>query len=206
MKTTTKRAPGSIRRKQIKRATLEIISVEGLKRLSTKNLAQHVNLSEGTIFRHFHSKEDILLSIMEDVRKELNQPLHEIAMKTAAPEVRLKEFMCFHLDYLKRNNGVTILLFTDAAYQNSAPMLKELHDLFRQVKQDFEIIIRDGIATGVWQQGFALDAISFLYLGIPITMSIEMKLIPELFAEHDFCPQMLRLVYRLLGTTKQKVS
>jgi hypothetical protein len=36
---TVERAPGSIRKKQIKKATLEIIFQEGLKRLSTKNLA-----------------------------------------------------------------------------------------------------------------------------------------------------------------------
>ena len=187
-----------MRRKQIKQASLEIIAEEGLKRLSTKNLAEHVHLSEGTIFRHFHSKEDILLSIMADVKKELVQPLHKIAFSASAPQARLKNFMCFHLDYLKKNNGVTILLFTEAAYQNSAPMLVELNDLFRQIKRDFEKIIEDGVSIGLWPGMPALDALSFLYLGIPITMSVEMKLIPELFIARDFCPQMLRLVYRLL--------
>ena len=199
---TRKRESGKLRKKQIKRATLEIISEEGLKRLSTKNLAQHVHLSEGTIFRHFHSKEDILLSIMDDVKKDLLDPLRKIAFDTTLPQKRLKDFMCFHLDYLKKNNGVTILLFTEAAYQNSAPMLVQLNELFRQIKHDFEKIVQDGIAAGLWSGAFALDALSFLYLGIPITMSIEMKLIPEFFTDHDFCPQMLRLVYRLLGAKK----
>ena len=203
---TRKRESGKLRKKQIKRATLEIISDEGLKRLSTKNLAQHVHLSEGAIFRHFHSKEDILLSIMDDVRKDLLDPLRQIAFDTASPHTRLQKFMCFHLDYLQKNNGVTILLFTEAAYQNSAPMLIRLNKLFTQIKYDFEKIVEDGIAGGLWSGTFALDALSFLYLGIPITMSIEMKLIPEFFANHDFCPQMLRLVYRLLGTKPTDTS
>ena len=56
MKTVAERASGTVRRKQMKKATLEIISNEGLKKLSTKNLTLHVHLSEGAIFRHFHSK------------------------------------------------------------------------------------------------------------------------------------------------------
>jgi AcrR family transcriptional regulator len=201
---TRKRESGTLRKKQIKRATLEIISEEGLKRLSTKNLARHVHLSEGAIFRHFRSKEEILLSIMDDVRQELLEPLRKIAFGNDSPQIRLKDFMCYHLDYLKKNNGVTILLFTEAAYQNSAPMLVELNDVFRQIKHDFEKIVEDGISAGLWSGTLATDALSFLYLGIPITMSIEMKLIPELFTEQDFCPRMLKLVYYMLGTKKSE--
>ena len=50
------------RQAQIKEAVLDIISTEGLAKLSTKNLAAKVGVSEGAIYRHFKS-DLFLLSI-----------------------------------------------------------------------------------------------------------------------------------------------
>ncbi len=206
METIVERASGAIRRKQIKRATLEIISEEGLKKLSTKNLANHVHLSEGAIFRHFHSKNDIILSIVNDIKEDLLKPLQKIVEKQTPPDKRLEEFMCFHVNYLKKNSGVTILLFTEAAYQNSGSLKKQLNEIFRYIKQYFGKIIHDGIALGLWDNSISVDAISTLYIGIPITMSIEMKLAPEIFSYQNFCGQMLQLVSHLLVYPKDKIT
>ena len=198
MKTVAERASGTVRRKQIKKASLEIISEEGMKRLSTKNLANHVHFSEGAIFRHFHSKNEIIFSIIDDVKEELLKPLQHIVEKQTPPDKRLEEFMCFHVNYLEKNCGVTILLFTEATYQNSELLKKHLNEIFRYIKQYFGKIIHDGIALGIWDNSISVDAISSLYIGIPITMNIEMQLIPETFSYQNFCSQMFQLVSHLL--------
>jgi AcrR family transcriptional regulator len=198
MKTVIKRASGIIRRKQIKKATLEIISSDGLKQLSTKNLAHQVHLSEGTIFRHFHSKEEIMLSILEDVKTELLNPLQKIVQKTNSPAEKLKEFMCFHLNYLEKHNGVTILLFTETAWLNGEILKNEFNRFFRTIKQYFEKIIYEGIYSKQWETGLPVDAISSLYMGIPAAISIEIKLRSGNFPGSDFCFRMFTLVSRLL--------
>ncbi len=203
MKTVVERASGTVRKKQIKKATLEIISGEGFKNLSTKNLASHVHLSEGAIFRHFHSKNDIILSIFSDVKDDLLKSLQKIAEKQTPPQKRLEEFMRFHIKYLKLNNGVTILLFTEAAYQNNNLLKKQLNQFFWLIKQYFGKIIHDGIALGIWNSTLSVDTISSLYIGIPITMNIEMNLIPEIFSYDNFCSQMFLLISRLLVCAEQ---
>lgn len=192
------RAPGSVRRRQIKKATLDIIYEDGLKKFSTKNLAQHIHMSEGAVFRHFHTKNDIILAIMEDVKNDLLQPLQQIARKNTSPEKRLEEFMCFHITYLKKNKGVTILLFSEATYENDNLLKKQLDKFFRMIKQYFGKIIHDGIALGKWNSSLSVDSLASLYIGIPITLSIELSLNPEIFTYKNFCGQMLNLMLRLL--------
>ncbi len=204
MNTIVHRVSGAVRKKQIKKATLEIISEEGLKKLSTKNLAGHVHLSEGAIFRHFHSKNDIILSIFADVKEDLLKSLRNIAEKQTPPEKRLQEFMSFHINYLKVNNGVTILLFTEAAYQNNVLLRIQLNEFFWLIKQYFGKIIHDGIAIGLWDSALSVDNISSLYVGIPITMNIEMNLVPETFSSDNFCSQMFMLISRLLVCPKKQ--
>lgn len=58
MTVIVERKSGSVRKKQIKKATLEILFQEGVKRLLTKNITTHAHLSEGVIFHHFHSKKE----------------------------------------------------------------------------------------------------------------------------------------------------
>ncbi|HUX53526.1 MAG TPA: TetR/AcrR family transcriptional regulator, partial [Williamwhitmania sp.] len=59
-----------VRQTQIKRAVLDIIHSDGLKNVSTRMLSQRIGISEATIFRHFASKQDIILSIISDVQKD----------------------------------------------------------------------------------------------------------------------------------------
>ncbi|OYT14868.1 MAG: hypothetical protein B7C24_16045 [Bacteroidetes bacterium 4572_77] len=57
------RKPTEVRQEEIKQAVLEIVRIEGIKAISTKNLAKYTGLSEGAIFRHFKTKRDIIISI-----------------------------------------------------------------------------------------------------------------------------------------------
>jgi len=54
-----------IRQEEIKQAVLDIIYTDGLKNLSTHNLAKRIDMSEGYIFRYFPTKQDIILSIIK---------------------------------------------------------------------------------------------------------------------------------------------
>jgi len=67
----TERLDTVTRKEQIKEAVLEIISTEGIGKLSIRNLASKIGVTEGALFRHFSSKKEIMLSILDDVKKEL---------------------------------------------------------------------------------------------------------------------------------------
>ena len=66
-----------IRQEEIKQAVLDIIYTDGLKNLSTHNLAKRIGMSEGSIFRHFPTKQDIILSIINDVQNDFIGQLTE---------------------------------------------------------------------------------------------------------------------------------
>jgi len=101
------------RQGQIKKAVLEIISSEGIGKLSTRNLASKIGVSEGALFRHFSSKKDIMLSILADVKNELLVEQERITYSSSlTAEQKLFDFLCRHITYLIENKGITILLFS----------------------------------------------------------------------------------------------
>ncbi len=193
-----KRQSGDIRRIQIKTAVKEILFYEGLQKLTTKNIAKKVGISEGTVFKHFTSKKAIINDILKDVKEELVDPLRQVAFEKRAAEERLEKHICFHLNYLTRNKGITILLFTEASYQNDTDLKKLLSETYHLLEQSFIKIVQDGIAEGVWDKHVSVNDLASLYMGIPLSMNIELLLQGGKLKELSYCKNMLLLLHRIL--------
>jgi AcrR family transcriptional regulator len=193
-----KRQSTEIRQEQIKKAVLDIIFRDGLDQLSTRNLAQRVGITEGAIFRHFKSKRDIMLSIMHDVKSGLIGELRQITLSAEGSEKRLFSFLCRHVKYLIENKGITILLFSEAAHMNDKELKENLHEILSEQKSLISKIIKDGMAEGLWNKKLEGEDIATIYMGIPITLNIELILNPDKFNINNFCKRMFFLMQRMM--------
>ena len=187
------------RQGQIKKAVLDIISTEGIGKLSTRNLATKIGVTEGALFRHFSSKKEIMLSILNDVKSELLAEQERITYSsTLSAEEKLYKFLCKHIKYLIENKGVTILLFSEAAHMNEQQLKKGLREILLTQKEYISRIIKQGINEGIWDKNINIENFSTLYMGIPISLNIEMILQPVMHKQEKFCENMICLIKRAL--------
>jgi len=186
------------RQAQIKEAVLDIISTEGLAKLSTKNLASKVGVSEGAIYRHFKSKKDILLSIVEDVHINLVVNQTEIANSEMVSSIKLFTFFCKQIQYLIHNKGVTILLFSEATHTNDSNLKEKLLKILKAQKALLKQIVTEGVSHGHWNKNINIDDFATIYMGIPVILNIEMVLNKENFNHEEFCNRMFSLLERIL--------
>ncbi|MBE0651024.1 MAG: TetR/AcrR family transcriptional regulator [Bacteroidales bacterium] len=187
-----------VRQEQIKQAVLDIIYTEGLKNLSTRNLAKHIGLSEGAIFRHFAKKQDITLAIVRDVQKDLIGELRSIAFSNFDPEDRLNQFLCHTVKYLLDNKGITMLMFSEASRNNDVVLKESLQQVFNSQKQLVSAIVLDGVAIGKWDGSIPVEYIADLYMGIPLSLNIELVLNQGKFQMDNFCQRMLVILLKIL--------
>lgn len=188
-----------IRQEEIKKAVLDIIFSDGLKNLSTSKVAKRVGISDGTIFRHFRTKQDIILSIINDVQNDFIGNLRKIATSVEDPDTRLKKFMTATVDYLTANKGITMLLFSEASYNNDAIQKDQLFQIFNNQKKLISKIILDGIAAGKWDENAPVEYIAMLYMGIPVSLNVELMLAGGELYPHEFISRMLKLLLKLLS-------
>lgn len=188
-----------IRQEQIKQAVLDIIFTDGLKNLSTRNLAKKIGMSEATIFRHFATKQDIILSIIADFQNELIGALSTIANSKVESKQRLHDFLCTTVKYLTDNKGITILLLSEASNNNDAVLKDKLRQIFNSQKELFSKIICDGIATGLWDENISVDDVATLYMGIPVSVNVNLVLSGGEFHLDNFCKRMMRLLLKILN-------
>lgn len=187
------------RQEQIKKAVLEIISTEGIGKISTRNLASKIGVTEGALFRHFSSKKEIMLSILGDVKNELLADQEKITYSSElSAEEKLFKFLCLHVKYLIENKGITILLFSEAAHMNDSQLKKGLREILLTQKEYISRIIKQGMNEGVWDKSLNVENVATLYMGIPISLNIEMILNPGAQKQEKFCENMILLIKKAL--------
>jgi len=192
------RKPTEVRQVEIKLAVLEIIRTEGIKAISTKNLAKYTGLSEGAIFRHFKTKRDIIISIIDDVAENMIEKLRQVSIEETNPRNRLYKYICTTITYLKEHNGITILLFTEASQANDEVMMEKLNYIFTSQRKYVGKIISAGIEQGIWDKNISIDDVTMFYMGVPITHNINLILSKGTFFKEDFCRKMMGLMERML--------
>jgi TetR/AcrR family transcriptional regulator len=187
-----------IRQEEIKQAVLDIIYTDGLKNLSTRNLAKRIGMSEGSIFRHFATKQDIILSIINDVQNDFIGQLRKVSTSDEDPETRLRKFICTTIEYLTDNKGITMLLFSEASHNNDASLKTQLQQIFNSQKKLVSKIFLDGIAAGTWDEQIPVENLAMLYMGIPVSLNIELILSGGEFYVENYCSGMMQLMLKLL--------
>lgn len=196
------RKPTEIRQEEIKKAVLAIIDNQGMHNLSTRKVAERVGVSEGALFRHFRTKRDMILSIVDEVEKVLMKSLREVAAEQTPAEDRLLKFLCTHVRYLIANKGITILLFSEAAHANDPELKARMLKILNEQKRLAKKIVTDGISTGEWDGSLNVDHVATLYMGIPISLNIELVLNPGGVNTENFCKKMLAVLGRALKYTE----
>ena len=110
------RQPTEERKQQIAQAALKIIAEQGLGKFTISAIAREVGLSDGALFRHFKSKEQIVLAAIEVLEEKMFQnfpPSGDDSMERL--EVLIRE----RLEFLSDNPYFVRLIFTEQLGQAS---------------------------------------------------------------------------------------
>jgi AcrR family transcriptional regulator len=98
------------RRVQITRAAIKIIGEEGLREFTVAKVAQEVGIKDGSIFRHFKNKGEIVSSVLDNLEEVLSQ---SIPPKIDDPLERLGQFFKNRVKILTSQPGIRSLVFSD---------------------------------------------------------------------------------------------
>jgi len=163
---TLTRKPSSERREEIVLAVLRIIGERGLTSLSTSSLAEEVGVTTGALFRHFHSREEILAEV---VRHALARIEETFPGDSLPPLERLRQLAINRVRLLSEGPGLSWLLRSEQAYLELPEASVEL--LRDAVKRSRRFLL-DALREGA-QRGEIRDDIEPELLLVPILGTIH---------------------------------
>ncbi|MBU9713362.1 TetR/AcrR family transcriptional regulator [Evansella tamaricis] len=112
----------SDKEKKILIAAIRIMSEKGFRASRTSEIAKEAGVSEGTLFRYYPKKKDLLLALLPPLILSFFQPIiTEMFSKSNAPKsstlkYELKHFFSTRLSLLDDNKGLLKIIILESIY------------------------------------------------------------------------------------------
>ncbi len=111
----------SERQKEIINASLELIAESGIQSLTIKNLSKKIGLVESAIYRHYASKMQILIAILDSISTKTNS---ENVKEVESILGLLEERLINHFQTFTEKPALVSVIFAEDLFQNE-PLLVE---------------------------------------------------------------------------------
>jgi Transcriptional regulator len=124
----------------------DMISEVGFHKMTTANLARRADISEGTIYRHFESKEDILQHILDTFDQKYLTLADQCRARMDKGTLTLEDLLGSHFAFLDANAAdIKIVLGTYSILELTRRSMGRFIERMRSLFEDF---LARGIARG----------------------------------------------------------
>jgi AcrR family transcriptional regulator len=108
-----KRLSAEERMEDVVMAAISLSGRLGVDRVTTEGMAEEVGLTQGAIFRHFPTKNDVWVSVIGWIKKAIGQML-DLAEEGEADPLRAVEKMFFaHIRFVQKHPGIPRVVFSE---------------------------------------------------------------------------------------------
>jgi len=150
------------RRKEIFNASVHLFLDKGFNETSMREIAEAAGIGKSTLYDYFSSKDDILLSFVEDELQRLTDGARTIAKQNIGAQEKLRRMMFAYMDYLATNEAFYVKLSLEV--QRLAQQSLERIQLKRHSLQDMlRDIIDEGIQEGCFRSVNSLLATRVMF-------------------------------------------
>ena len=130
-------------------ATLRIDKF-GIQELTIKNLASDLSLSEAALYRHFKSKNEILLGLLTYFILEMNERLALIIEdKEKQPSELLKKVFVSQLNTFVQKPAIVSVIFSEGIFQFNKELSEKVSTMMALMQKNIKALIERGQNAGV---------------------------------------------------------
>jgi TetR/AcrR family transcriptional regulator len=134
------------RHDQILAALAEMLESSPHSRITTARLAQHLNVSEAALYRHFPSKAKMYDGLLEFVEDTVFSRVRVVLDKETTAEAQCGATLTLLLSFCERNPGISRILAGDALsgetlrlHKRAAQILSRLETQIKQIFREAEV-------------------------------------------------------------------
>lgn len=147
------------RQEQIINHAIRIIHEKGYSGLGIRELASQVGISEPAIYRHFASKEEIILGILDRLF-QMGNTLENHLGEFKNTREKIRQFVEFHFDFLAENPQITSVVFSENVFQPNTKLKSRLYEIasnrFRILRTVLEEARQEGVIIDVNAEDLAI--------------------------------------------------
>ncbi len=170
------RKTGDARQAEIIAVTRDLIFNEGFSNFTVRTVANRIGISEAAIYRHFKSKEDLLLGLLDSLFIPWREALESLLQEKVAARIKLRRLVEIHLHHLVIRQLNPILFFSEAIRPENCQLFEKLSSSLGFLQNTAAAIVRQGIAGREFKPETDVDSAVACIVGLIQTTVIRWTL------------------------------
>ncbi|HTO17498.1 MAG TPA: TetR/AcrR family transcriptional regulator [Edaphocola sp.] len=151
---------------EIMEAATDRISKFGIQNLTIKTLAQDIGLSEPALYRHFKSKNEILISLLEYFRTEMQNRIGSIASKpTDTAGDRLRAIFDSQLQTFTNKPEIVSVIFAESIFHFDKSLTNKVSEIMDLMQNNINANIKDGQKSGQYTTLMGVSTLTTIIIG-----------------------------------------
>ncbi len=165
MQPPSKYLPADERRAVTVAAVVELAAQQNPSEITTAAIAKHMNVTQGSLFRHFANKEAILESVMNWVAKRLLTRIDKAMQGQETAIAALHAAFMTHIQFISDHPGVPRLLFGELQRKENTTPKKLVNALLGQYQQRLQQTLEQGKQNQELDAELDIEAAAMLFIG-----------------------------------------
>lgn len=142
-----------------------ILTEAGLGGLTTKKLAQEVGFSESALYRHFKSKEKILIAMLEYLAKEMDQRLSSISTACTDAEEHFRRLFQSQFTFFNQHPYFVVAVFSDGLLEESQSINATILKIMAVKMKHLMAIVEKGQQAGLFTKEISAKELVHISMG-----------------------------------------
>lgn len=136
------------RQLEIIEASGKILTEKGVSGLTIKNIAKEMEFSESAVYRHFKSKEEIIIAMLNYLAETMNMRLSKICKSDKPSQQRFVEVFQSQLDFFEQNPNFVVAVFSDGLFDESQMINEAVQRIMAVNMRSVMPVVAEGQAKG----------------------------------------------------------
>lgn len=167
----------SDRQIQIIEAATKRIDEYGIQELTIKNLANDLELSEAALYRHFNSKNEIMMGMLSYFIISMKEKINTIvANESKIPCEILKDVFNNQLNTFVQNPAIVSIIFSEGIFQFNNELSNKLSEMMDLMHENVTKIIKRGQEEGCYKKVLSPSVAATMIMGSMRMVVLKWKL------------------------------
>lgn len=188
-----KSLPAEKRRAATVESVIELAAEQNPSSITTAAIAKHMHVTQGSLFRHFPSKESIWEAVMVWVSERLLKRIDQAAKGIRSPLAAMEAMFMSHIEFIAEHPGVPRMMFGELQRAEPTPAKRMVQTLIKRYGERLHILIEKGKQDGELSQTLDSEAAATLFIGTIQGLVMQSLLAGDVTRIRDDAPRVFAI-------------
>lgn len=155
----------SDRQLEIIEAAGKILTASGISGLTIKNLAKEMKFSESAIYRHFASKEEIIIALLQYLSQSMDERYSNAIKSEQSPEEKFEALFLNQFLFFKKHPHFVVAVFSDGLMEESQRINETISKIMAVKMKHLMPIILEGQQKNIFTNSITSEDLVHIVMG-----------------------------------------